>query len=335
MSRSVTSVWLTDTVAGRPNTAAAEPEPSTSMMFAAPVPNTSTVSNCASPVVPPIVPDKVDGDVGDLGAGQVVDVDIVGAGAGIDDDLLEIVQVHRDHADVAGQDGAAAIGADDEILVGAVAVEQQGVAVRRRPPPCRCRRRDPTGRRRCRRRAKAKSLPWLPSTKSLPSPAMRMSVPLPARMTSSPEPPLMVRPIRAARLPLVLIVSLPPLAKSTSSSVVPISSANGERIDAVEGHARAVGGDGEGLGAVAADDLGVVAAVAALHHVAAVAGLPDHDVAAGLAEHRIVAGAAGQRVVLGAAQQQVGAAAAGDDVVAALAAEGQAGHCRPRGPRPR
>ena len=91
------------------------------------------------------------------------------------------------------------------------------------------------------------------------------------------------------------------------------------RADAVEAHARAVGGDGEGLGAVAAVDLGGVGAVAALDEVGVVARIPDHAVVAGLAEHLVVAVAAGQRVVAGAAEQQVVAALAEQGVVARLA----------------
>ena len=68
-------------------------------------------------------------------------------------------------------------------------------------------------------------------------------------------------------------------------------------IEAIEAHARAVGGDGEDLGAVAAVDLGGVGAGAAFHQVAVVARIPDHAVVAGLAEHLVVAVAAGQDVV--------------------------------------
>ena len=60
-------------------------------------------------------------------------------------------------------------------------------------------------------------------------------------------------------------------------------------VDAVEAHARAVGRDGEVLGAVAAVDLGRVGAGAALHEVGVVAGVPDHAVVAGFAEHLVVA----------------------------------------------
>ena len=91
------------------------------------------------------------------------------------------------------------------------------------------------------------------------------------------------------------------------------------RVGASEQHARAVGRDGERLGAVAAIDLGGIVAVAALEQVAAVARVPDHAVVAGLAEHLVVAGAAGQHVVAVAAEQQVVAALAEQDVVAVLA----------------
>ena len=90
-------------------------------------------------------------------------------------------------------------------------------------------------------------------------------------------------------------------------------------IEPVEAHARAVGGDGEVLGAVAAVDLGGVDAGAALEQVGVVARVPDHAVVAALAEHLVVAVAAGQRVVAGAAEQKVVAALAEQGVVAGLA----------------
>src|SRR6185312_917569 len=91
------------------------------------------------------------------------------------------------------------------------------------------------------------------------------------------------------------------------------------RVDAVEAHARAVGGDREHLGAVAAVDLDGINAGAAFEQVAVVAGIPDHEVVAALAEDLIVAVAARQGVVVGAAEQKVEAAAAEEHVVAGLA----------------
>ena len=90
------------------------------------------------------------------------------------------------------------------------------------------------------------------------------------------------------------------------------------RVGAGEQHARTVGGDGEGLGSVAAVDLGGVGAVATLKDIAAVAGVPDHRVIAGLAEHLVIAGAAGQHVVAVAAEQLIVPALAEQRVVAAL-----------------
>jgi hypothetical protein len=63
--------------------------------------------------------------------------------------------------------------------------------------------------------------------KSLPSPPSRTSLPLPPRIVSLPAPPSMVSWISAARLPVVEILSSPPLAFSTSFSLVPISMAKG------------------------------------------------------------------------------------------------------------
>ena len=146
-----------------------------------------------------------------------------------------------------------------------------------------------------------------------------MSTPLLPRMVSLPAPPSTVSLISAARLPVAENESSPPFTLSTRFSVVPMSSVNGAGSSAVEAHARAVGGDGEDLGAVAAVDLGGVDVGAAFDQVGVVARVPDHAVVAGLAEHLVVGVAAGQRVVAGAAEQEVDAALAEQRVVAGLA----------------
>ena len=92
-------------------------------------------------------------------------------------------------------------------------------------------------------------------------------------------------------------------------------------VEPVEAHARAVGGDGEDLGAVAAVDLGGVDVGAALEQIGVVARVPDHAVVAGFAEHLVVGVAAGERVVAGAAEQEVEAASAEEGVVVALTEE--------------
>ena len=108
---------------------------------------------------------------------------------------------------------------------------------------------------------------------------------------------------------------------TTRFSVVPMSMRERGGGDAVEADPGAVGGDGEGLGAVAAVDLDGVDAGAALVEVGAVARVPDHPVVARLAEDLVVAVAAGQDVVAVAAEQQVVAALAQQGVVARLAEE--------------
>ena len=102
-----------------------------------------------------------------------------------------------------------------------------------------------------------------------------------------------------------------------------MSMLNGAGSSAIEAHARAVGGGGEDLRAVAAVDLDGVGAVAALGQIGVVARIPDHAVVAGLAEHLVVAVAAGERVVAVAAEQKVGALAAEEGVVARTAIDGQ------------
>src|SRR5262249_7566580 len=90
---------------------------------------------------------------------------------------------------------------------------------------------------------------------------------------------------------------------------------------AVEADAGAVGGHGEGLGAVAAVDLDGVGAGPALVQVGVVAGVPDHAVVAGLAEDLVIAVAADEDIIAVAAEQLVVAPLAQQGVVAGLAVE--------------
>ena len=89
------------------------------------------------------------------------------------------------------------------------------------------------------------------------------------------------------------------------------------RIEAVEADARAVGGRREDLVAVAAVDLDLVDAGAALVEVGVVARVPDHPVT-GLAEDLVVGVATGERVVLAAPEEQVEPAFAEQRVVLGL-----------------
>ena len=121
--------------------------------------------------------------------------------------------------------------------------------------------------------------------------ASSMSAPLPPRIVSLPAPPSTLIAMSAARLPVAVNVSLPPLALSTRFSVVPMSTLNGaglvrsNRTRVPFGSRRR-----EHLGTVATVDLCRVDAVAAFVEVGVVAGVPDHQVVAGFAERLIVAG---------------------------------------------
>ncbi len=66
---------------------------------------------------------EVDVDRVDAGACQVVDGDRVDAAEGLDVDLLDAVEVHRDEAEVAGESSAAAVGGDVDVLRAVAAVE--------------------------------------------------------------------------------------------------------------------------------------------------------------------------------------------------------------------
>ena len=63
----------------------------------------------------------------EVGAGQVVDGDGVGAAQGVEVDPLDAVEVHRDVADVAGEPDATAVGGDVDLLVDVGAVEEHRV----------------------------------------------------------------------------------------------------------------------------------------------------------------------------------------------------------------
>ena len=60
----------------------------------------------------------------DVGAGQVVDDDVVGPAEGVELDLLDAVEVHGDVADVAEEADARAVGGDVDVLADVGAVEQ-------------------------------------------------------------------------------------------------------------------------------------------------------------------------------------------------------------------
>ena len=70
---------------------------------------------------------QVERDLGDVGAGEVVDRDGVGAAQGRKLDVLDAVEVHDDVGDVAGQPHPRAVGRDVDALVDVGAVEHQRV----------------------------------------------------------------------------------------------------------------------------------------------------------------------------------------------------------------
>ena len=91
------------------------------------VPLTMTVSACAVAGRAADRAGEVDVDLRDVGAGQVVDGDGVGAAQRVEVDALDIVEVHDDVAEVAGEPHAPAVGRDVEDLGAVAAVEQHRV----------------------------------------------------------------------------------------------------------------------------------------------------------------------------------------------------------------
>src|SRR5262249_28053991 len=70
---------------------------------------------------------KVDGNLLDVGGGEIVDGDLVGAGQGPELDLLDIVEVHHHAGDVTGEPRVAAIGRDVDRFGDGGAVEGERV----------------------------------------------------------------------------------------------------------------------------------------------------------------------------------------------------------------
>ena len=86
-----------------------------------------TLSAWPSPAAAAERAGEVDVDAGDVGAGQVVDGDGVGAAEGVDVDRLDAGGVHRDAADVAENVEPVAVGGQADLLGDVRAVEQHRV----------------------------------------------------------------------------------------------------------------------------------------------------------------------------------------------------------------
>ena len=93
------------------------PAPKTSMMSSPLVPLTRDIVGLAVAGRAADRAGEVDVHLGHVGAGEIVDGDVVGAAERVEVDLLDIVEVHDDVAEVAGQADALAVGRDVEDFV--------------------------------------------------------------------------------------------------------------------------------------------------------------------------------------------------------------------------
>ena len=91
------------------------------------VPLTMTVSACGVAGGAADRAGEIDVDLCDVGPAQVVDGDGVDAAQRIDVDALDVVEVHDDVAEIAGEADASAVGRDLEDFSPAAAVEEQRV----------------------------------------------------------------------------------------------------------------------------------------------------------------------------------------------------------------
>ena len=263
---------------------------------------------------------EIDVDFRHVRPAEVVDSDLVGAAQRIDVDLLDVVEVHDDVAEVAGEPHAPAVGRDLEFLSPAAAVEEQGVgavlafdrvaAVAGIPLE-----HVVAG-------AEAGDVVALLAVDEVVAVAAEENVGAVAAENGVVAGAAVDRHAdesgQIARGAEAVVAAV-----HVEDEIFGRADIDAERrgVDAVEAHARAVGGHGEDLVAVAAIDLGGIGAGSAFEQIGVVARVPDHAVVASLAEDLIVVVAAGQRVVARAAEQEIEAALAEEGIVAALAEE--------------
>ena len=88
-----------------------------------------TVIVSAAPSPPPFGPRRSSAGLGEVGAAQVADDDVVGAAERAELDALDVVEVHRHVGDVAEEQHAAAVGDDVDVLGDVGAEEQHRVRV--------------------------------------------------------------------------------------------------------------------------------------------------------------------------------------------------------------
>src|SRR4051794_7017989 len=258
---------------------------------------------------------EIEGNLLHIGVGQIVDDDVVSAAPRGELDALDTVQVHRDTADVTGERGPRAVGGDLDLLgdIGAVEEERVGavltidaVAAVARIPDERVI--AGTEERGVGAAAAGDQVVAVAADQHVVAVAAGNRViagaPVQGQVDEGGE-------TVAGGDDVVAAIGMHDEVLSGADVDV-----ERRRTDPIEADARAIRRDREGLGAVAAIDLGGIDAVATLEQVAAVAGGPDQAILAGPAKGLVVAGAPGQHVVAGAAEQQVVAAFAEEGVVA-------------------
>jgi hypothetical protein len=206
---------------------------------------------------------EADSDRNYVGPGQIVDSDAVGAAEGIDADALDVVEVHDDIAEVAGEQGAPTVGRDREGLIPGAAVEEQGVgavpaldrvaAVARIPLEYVV-----AG-------AEEGTVAALLAVGEIVVVAAEQKVGAVAAENGVVAGPAVHRHAKIQASQIARGAEGVVAAVHVEDEVFGRADVDAERrgIDPIEAHAQTIGGDGEHLGAVIAVDLGGVDAVAA------------------------------------------------------------------------
>ena len=221
VSRSLAASWDEDVDRGRAGRRRCTPpaSPATPIASAPWVPLTVTVSAAPSP--PPFGPRRSSVDLRHVGAGQVVDGDVVGAAEGVEVDaarrrsrsmvMLATSRVKQTRPPLAEMSMFSAMLAP---LKSIVSVPAWPSTMSLPSPGSHWKTSSPAPRR-------AMSLPWSPSTKSLPSPPSSVSAPWLPRIVSLPVPPSTVSLTTPAGSVVAVMASLPPRALTTSASLAP------------------------------------------------------------------------------------------------------------------
>src|SRR6185295_11043798 len=213
---------------------------------------------------------EVDINLRNVGIAQVIDGEGVGAPEGPELNVLDIVEIHADAGNIAGEQRVPAFGGDVDDFVDIRAIEQERIGI-------------------------IAAVDDIAAVARIPDEGIVAGAKL--------------RIVVAATAGDGVVV-IAAIAVDHEFLRGPDVERERRRADAVEAHAGAIGRYREVFGAVSTVDLGGAGVITAFEQIGSITRIPDHAVVTGFTENLIVAGAAGQRVIAAAAEELVVAALA-------------------------